>query len=252
MDTFTERVHRIRAAQHAGRGFDFEGMLERHYRRFLRQGDTVIDVGAHAGRHLRPFIECVGRSGRVVAFEPLPFAYERLRASFNVPNVVLKNVALSDTEGDVSFVHAQGTPEESGLKARIYNHPSAAKPVTITVAAERLDRYVDNVPGLKYIKIDVEGGEMSVLSGGTRMLDAHRPLLSVEYGRPGYSVYGHTLFTLFDFAQEREYVMFDIFGHRLGRDEWPMACDSICWDFFMVPAEKVPSFEQSVQPVPLD
>jgi FkbM family methyltransferase len=252
MEPFIERIRKIRAAQQAGRSFDFESMLERHYRRFLRAGDTVIDIGAHTGRHLANFIECVGPSGHVIAFEPLPFAFQKLSSRFAGPTVVLKNVALTDSEGTVSFVHAQGTPEESGLRKRVYNNPEAAKPVTIEVTAEKLDRYVDAAAGLKYIKIDVEGGELSVLSGATRILEVHRPWVSVEYGHPGYSVYGHTLYTLFDFAQARDYAMFDIFGHRLGRTEWPMSCDAICWDFFMVPIEKVPLFETSVQPVPID
>jgi len=30
---------------------DFEKILERHYRRWLKSGDSIIDVGAHVGRH---------------------------------------------------------------------------------------------------------------------------------------------------------------------------------------------------------
>lgn len=246
---FSARVAAIRALQHSGHAFDFEGMLEQHYRRFLRTGDTVIDVGAHTGRHLSRFVECVGKSGRVVAFEPLPVAFQELQARFTQPNVVLRNCALANQAGTVSFVHAQGAPEESGLRQRIYNRPDLTTPVEITVPAELLDSYVDEVPGLTYVKIDVEGGEMDVLQGGRRLIDAHRPYLSVEYGKPGYSVYGHSLFTLFDFSQTIGYVMYDIFGHRLGRSEWPMSCDSICWDFFMVPAEHVDAFEAAVAPV---
>jgi FkbM family methyltransferase len=252
LNDFPRRREKILTALQAGRSFDFEHMLEQHYRRFLGRGDGVIDVGAHTGRHLVNFIECVGDSGHIIAFEPLPFAYEHLRARYRRANVVLKNAALSDTEGVVSFVHAQGTPEESGLRERAYNSPDAAKPRVIEVAAEKLDRYVDAIARLKYIKIDVEGGEMNVLSGGARMLSVHRPLVSVEYGRPGYSAYGHTLFTLFDFAEANDYVMYDIFANRLGREQWPQSCDSICWDFFMVPAEKEADFARLVPPVVVD
>lgn len=249
VDDFRRRREKILTALQAGRGFDFEHMLEQHYRRFLSRGDGVIDVGAHTGRHLVNFIECVGDSGHIIAFEPLAFAYDHLRSRYRRPNVVLKNAALSDTEGLVSFVHAQGTPEESDLLERVYNSPQEAKPHVIEVTAEKLDRYVDEIPRLKYIKIDVEGGEMNVLAGGTRMLSVHRPIVSVEYGRPGYTVYGHTLFTLFDFAEANGYVMYDVFANRLGRAEWPQSCDSICWDFFMVPAEKETEFARLVPPV---
>ena len=247
-----ERLRAIRALQAAGRSFDFEGMLERHYRRFLKRGDGVFDVGAHTGRHLACFIDCVGPDGRVVAFEPLPFAFAHLRRHFERPGVTLKNVALSESDGVIPFVFAEGSPEESGLRQRVYNLPEQAKPRAIEVATERLDRYVDAVENLKYVKIDVEGGEMNVLNGGVEVLARRRPLVSVEYGHPGYSVYGHSLYTLFDFAEHHGYVLYDIFANRLGRVEWPHSCDAICWDFFMVPVEKEDDFAHAVPPVPID
>jgi FkbM family methyltransferase len=252
MDHFSQRLERITAAQRAGRAFDFEGMLERHYRSLVRRGDTVADVGAHTGRHLACLLECVGPTGRVLAFEPLPFAFRQLQARFDQPNVTLCNVALAGARGRLPFVHAEGTPEESGLRQRVYNTPAAARPRQIEVAVETLDDQLESVPGLRYVKVDVEGGEMDVLSGARGVLSKQRPFLSVEYGQPGYSAYGHGLFTLFDFAEAGEYAMYDVFGHRLGRGEWPRSCDVICWDFFMVPVEKTAEFEHFVPPVALD
>lgn len=54
---------------------DYEALIERHYRRLIRTGDIVFDVGAHTGRHLQHFVQLVGRNGEVLAFEPLPTAY---------------------------------------------------------------------------------------------------------------------------------------------------------------------------------
>jgi FkbM family methyltransferase len=249
---FFERIAAIRKLQQSGHAFDFEDMLEQHYRRFLQRGNVVIDVGAHVGRHLSRFVECVGTSGRVIAFEPLPFAFEELRSRFKQSNVELENCALTDHTGSVSFVHAQGTPEESGLRQRVYNQPDVAKPIEITVRADILDNFNDRIPRLDYIKIDVEGGEMNVLYGSKKIIATHRPYISVEYGRPGYSVYGHSLFTVFDFSEAIDYVMYDIFGHRLDRLRWPMSCDSICWDFFMVPQEKASDFEGVIEAIRVD
>lgn len=230
-------------------GVDYEMLLERQYTRFLQPGDVVVDIGAHAGRHLARFIDCVGPHGRVVGFEPLPQMHAELRRRFASPNVELHNVALTNTSGRVEFVHAKGAPEESGLRERAYNHPDAVVPTRIEVEAQRLDRYADALDGLRFIKIDVEGAEMNVLEGATAVLDRHRPWLSVEYGRPAYGAYGHETHTLFDFAERHGYLMYDLFGHHLDRASWGVACDSIYWDYFMIPAEQREQFERRMPPL---
>ncbi|MFI4970395.1 MAG: FkbM family methyltransferase [Lysobacterales bacterium] len=238
----------IQEAVQGSGGIDYEALLERHYTKLIRCGDTVVDIGAHTGRHLAKFIECVGRGGRVFGFEPLPFAYAILQRNFRGDNVVLENVALTDTTGHVEFVHAQGAPEESGLRERVYNRPEAVTPVRIEVRAEKLDHYAGVLAGLRFVKIDVEGAEMNVLRGATAVLERYRPIVSVEYGRPAYGAYGHDTFTLFDFAEQHGFAMYDIFANRLGREEWALACDSVYWDYFMVPLEKEAGFVRDVPP----
>jgi FkbM family methyltransferase len=246
------RLAAISAAIARNGGVDYEQLLERQYVKLLRPGDTVVDVGAHAGRHLAKFIGCVGREGRVFGFEPLPDMHTQLLRRFGARNVMLHNVALSDSEGRVSFVHAKGAPEESGLRQRTYNDPRKVTPTAIEVLAQRLDGHIDALGGLRFIKIDVEGAEMNVLRGAEAVLARHRPIVSVEYGRPAYGAYGHDTFTLFDFAGQHGYAMYDIFAHRLDRDEWGIACDSVYWDYFMVPFEQEAEFARAVPPLAPD
>ncbi|MEO7756832.1 MAG: FkbM family methyltransferase, partial [Dokdonella sp.] len=245
---FLERFVEIQRAVASSR-IDYEALLEFQYRKFIRAGDTVVDVGAHTGRHLAKFLTCIGAGGRLIAFEPLPYAHAILSKAFSAANVTLHKIALTDTVGNLEFVYAEGSPEESGLRERIYNDPSLVKPRRIQVVADTLDRHADALNGLSFIKIDVEGAEMNVLRGARHVLDRYRPIVSVEYGRPAYSVYGNEMFTLFDFAEASGFAMYDLFGNRLDREAWAIACDSIYWDFFMVPYEKEADFAQRVPPV---
>lgn len=227
--------------------FNYETLLEIHYSRWLKSGDTVMDIGAHTGRHLRAFLDCVGETGQVFAFEPLPLAFEVLKRRYSGTVAVLNNVALGKTAGRAEFTFAQGTPEESGLKQRIFNHPDKAHPEVIEVQVETLDAYCQHLNDLSFVKIDVEGGEIGCLQGAEQTLARLRPLVSVEYGFPSYSVYGHTKDTLFDFAAQAGYQLFDIFLNDLSdRDNWNLCCDYICWDFFMVPHERVAEFVERI------
>jgi FkbM family methyltransferase len=242
------RINQIRDKMASGEiSADYELRLEQHYRQWLKEGDTVLDVGAHIGRHLAPFLDCVGSTGQVLAFEPLPYAFKILKEKFTDTRAVLHNVALGTVAGLADFTHAQGTPEESGLQQRIYNAPERANPIRILVNVKTLDSYSENLATVDFIKIDTEGGEIGCLQGGQKTLARFRPLISVEYGYPGYSVYGHTKDTLFDFATQHGYQLFDIFLHDLAqRDDWNLACDGICWDFFMVPKERVAEFRKKL------
>lgn len=219
----------------------YEAMLEAMYRRILTPGQCVYDIGCHAGRHARPFLDCVGPGGRVVGFEPIPEMADGLRGlAREAPNFTLFETALSNRRGRSTFVHAQGTPEESGLIERRFNHPEAAQPRRIEVAVNRLDDFAaeQGLPDPDYIKIDVEGGELDVLDGAQALLARARPVLSVEYGAPGYAPYGHKAQDLWLFAERAGFDVFDLFGYRLPTlDSWLAECDRGLWDWFLVPDE---------------
>jgi FkbM family methyltransferase len=217
-------------------GVDYESILEQQYRRFLKADATIIDVGAHAGRHTRVFLEIAAR-GRVIAVEPLPDKAEALRQAFGA-QITLFEGALGESEGRTTFVWAQGTPEESGLKRRNYNDPAQANPTEIEVEIRTLDGLGRDLLRCDFIKIDVEGAELTALKGGTDLLRRLRPVVSVEFGRPAYSVYGHEASELYDFAAGQGYRLHDLFLNPVpDRETWLKVCDCATWDYFMLPQE---------------
>jgi FkbM family methyltransferase len=219
---------------------DYEHILECNYRRLIGSGNTVFDIGAHEGRHTRIFSEIVGPQGAVWAFEPLPVQFSTLQELNLGRHVKLFNAAVSDYSGWASFVHARGTPSESGLRQRVFNAPDLADPQTIQVNIIRIDDFLEQITSLHYVKVDVEGGEIGCLRGGVNALRRWRPFVTVEYGAQGYSVYGHTRRTLFDFAESIGFVVGDLFGAVCpDLETWDVVCDRVYWDWFLVPRERV-------------
>lgn len=226
--------------------FDYELLLEKRYRHWIKKGDVVVDIGAHNGRHLRKFMALTGKSGHVIGFEPIPIKFAKLKKYYN-DKCLLINSALSYKSGVANFIVAEGALQESGLKERIYNKPKKVHPRTIQVTLETLDSYAQQISSVKFIKIDVEGGEIDCLRGAVEVINKFRPVISIEYGEPSYSVYGNTKWTLFDFCEEHKYVLYDIFLNRLNsRDKWSSTVDAISWDYFMVPLEKESEFIDAV------
>jgi FkbM family methyltransferase len=219
---------------------DYEAVLEAQYRSFLKPDATIIDIGAHSGRHTRVFV-ALAPLGQVLAVEPLPDKANGLRQAFG-QSIRLFEGALGETEGRAKFVWAQGTPEESGFRERHYNDPEHAKPTHIEVEVTTLDVLGGDLERCDFVKIDVEGAELTTLRGGSRFLDRLRPIVSVEFGKPAYAVYGVEATDLYRFAKAHRYRIHDVFLNPIpDLSSWLSVCDRATWDYFLIPEEKASS-----------
>jgi FkbM family methyltransferase len=169
---------------------------------------NCIDIGANRGTVLREIL-AIAPQGDHLAFEPLPELAACLRVEF--PTVDVREVALSDVNGEASFKHVHEDPAYSGLRERPY--PADWQPETITVTTSRLDDCIPEDYKPDFVKIDVEGGEFGVLVGATRTLSSHHPLIIVEHGNDAERGYGYTTSDLHALLTDLGYSILDIDGH---------------------------------------
>ena len=162
--------------------------LERFMIRELRPGGTAIDVGANVGFFSLLAARLVGPEGRVVAAEPsgAPLAYLR-RNMAGVPGVEIVEKALAAEAGTVTFHEAEGAAMVSSSTSAAHIAGRSRHVRRYTVPATTLDALVAErglVPDL--VKLDVEGGELAVLTGGSEVLSRHRPAVAMEVDFPDY------------------------------------------------------------------
>lgn len=169
----------------------YDLLSEKIMRRVLRPDSVCIDVGCHAGSILRTMMSISPR-GEFFAFEPLPDLFAGLKASFDLPNVHLFEVALSDTEGSSSYNHVLTDPALSGLIRRGYFR-EGEKDESIEVATRTLDGVMmaHGSPRVRFIKVDVEGGELLVFRGGLRTIRESQPWIAFEHGLGASDYYGY-------------------------------------------------------------
>jgi FkbM family methyltransferase len=165
--------------------------IDRVVRRLINESSNCIDIGCHIGSMLDQFVK-LAPCGRHMAFEPIPWKARRLTRKF--PTVDVKQMALSDSSGEVSFLIDL---DRSGYSGILSSKSRTARTREIKVPCERLDRLVSADYKVDLIKIDVEGAETLVFRGARELLHRDRPALIFESTEAGLSMYGLTSTDMF-------------------------------------------------------
>lgn len=142
-------------------GGGYETRYDQQLSAVIHRDDCVWDIGANVGYYTRSFAERVGTGGTVFAFEPSPANFERLKEqTATLQHATPLQCGLGETDGQVFF---QQGADELGATSRVTEHASSGLLVTIRSGDSLLAEGLAYNPNV--IKMDVEGFELSVLSG---------------------------------------------------------------------------------------
>lgn len=151
----------------------------------LKLPGMVIEVGANMGVHTVPMAAELTRQGRsMLAIEPQPIIFQQLCANLalnGLMNVTALSYACGRESGVVSFeVPDYRSVGNFGCTSMSSSSETGSRHATVPCI--RLDDLVpDAAVGL--MKIDVEGFELQVLEGSTKILARSQPVLYVENDR---------------------------------------------------------------------
>jgi FkbM family methyltransferase len=199
----------------------------------LGPDSNCVDVGASEGRLLAVFAE-LAPLGKHIAYEPVPHVRASLARRF--PQAEVRAAALSDRDGESTFVVHRRLPSRSSLRPVGYD---AGQTETIQVPVETLDRSLPAgyIPHL--LKVDVEGAEHLVLEGAIATLTTHRPVVLFEHQRSTAVHYGSGPERVFGLLVDKLGMrIFDLDGqgpYTLARLRHAYERGSR-WNFFAVPA----------------
>jgi FkbM family methyltransferase len=152
---------------------DLDPKLSLVFRRLLRPGDTVLDIGANLGVMSLVACSLVGPSGAVHAFEPQPALAAKLRESGvanGYGNLHVHACALGADEGELELV----VPEDNMGAASFVRGVQGTR---MNVPVHRTSEYLATLKlgRIRLVKMDVEGFESSVIQGGMQFLAASPP-----------------------------------------------------------------------------
>lgn len=165
-----------------GRSLYLEGIWEPIVTKFIspqiKNGMTVLDIGADIGYYTLLFAKLVGNKGRVFSFEPIPKAKWFLDKNIemnSLNNVSVLSFALFDKPGKVCL-------EDPFTKSKINTSKKTLSENDIIVEMKVFDDWKseEGIDRVDLVKIDVEGAELNILRGMKNTLQSDRPGLLIE------------------------------------------------------------------------
>ena len=151
-----------------------------------KDGDIVVDVGAHMGRYTITSSNYVGPSGKVIAIEAHPYNFKILQRNIwlnRLTNVTAVSCAVYSAEARLKLYLPDedlGYTMHHSLMTNylISKYSQSIERKYIEVEAFTLDKLLQKygIDQVNWIKIDVEGAEYEVLKGAKGILSENKQI----------------------------------------------------------------------------
>ena len=161
-----------------------------------KDGDIVVDIGAHIGRYTIINSKRVGENGKVIAIEAHPDNFEILNRNIKLnklTNVIPLNYAVYSKQTKLKLYLPVEEPGFTIYNTIMVNRTASEEKFT-EVNANTLDNILLQQNGISHadinwIKIDVEGAEFEVLKGAHNILSNSKDiaLLIEVHGLDSYT-----------------------------------------------------------------
>jgi FkbM family methyltransferase len=185
----------------------------------IKDGSTIIDIGANIGAHALPMAKKVAPNGRVYAFEPTDWAFDKLQTNLKL-NPELEQVLriektfLNEKMGlsSPTLTHSSWNLDASDkheVHGGVLQHSANASNLT-------LDQWVEQqgISKIDLIKLDVDGYEVKVLKGAIHTLKEFKPKIILELTLYNLEEYGNSLDELLTILQNNHYQLKTLDGKK--------------------------------------
>ncbi|MEK7519664.1 MAG: FkbM family methyltransferase, partial [Patescibacteria group bacterium] len=153
-----------------------------------------------------------GTKTSIFSFEPSPTSFALLRAQAGAKeNISLHNIALGEHHGTQTLYADTPGSSLASLTRRRLDHFHLTMDATETVTVKTLDAFCEEhkIPRIHFLKMDVEGQELSVLRGGGEMIASGAiDFIQFEFG--GCNIDSRTYFQDFYYLLAPQYNLYRI------------------------------------------
>ncbi|MER2541396.1 MAG: FkbM family methyltransferase [Azonexus sp.] len=234
--------------------FNDTEFFREYYALVLGKDQDVIDLGFNIGIQAELLLALT--SGKVFGFEASRRIYEHAAERFaGQGRVQLFNVAVADRSGFAEFIDTDHWGAGSLKHTAGMDHCGVGEHFLRTeVELARLDDLLPDADNIGLIKLDIEGAELSAMEGAKTLIRRNRPWMVMEYchNALSFEFRGQPISsrTLYDYAREIDYKVYNIFGICLSNPVvWDASILKDTADVFLIPAEKHALWAEQLLPV---
>jgi FkbM family methyltransferase len=153
----------------------------------LKEQNTFIDIGAHYGYYSLLASALVGSKGRIFSIEPSAASFRLLKENTSAfDQIKVIHAAAAGQKGEFILYEYPGPYAEynTTIKDAYHQEKWAKKIVPLETKIHSMvmdDLFKEENIENAFVKIDVEGGEASVIEGMTRSLSENSLVIMMEY-----------------------------------------------------------------------
>ena len=184
-----------------------------YFKKYIKKGDLVIDIGANIGDTTVPMALAAGISGMALAFDPNPFVFKvlELNASLNKDKqcIIPLRYAITEKEEEFYYISSEASFANGGIskttksKHGKFIYPEKIKGINLIDYLEK--NYPDKLSKLSFIKIDTEGYDKEIIKSISSLIDKYKPTIAAECFK--YSSSGEKE-ELFNVIRQHDYDIF--------------------------------------------
>jgi len=215
---------------------------------FLHPGMVFLDVGAHHGLYTVVAAKKLDKQGRVVAFEPSPREYWRLRLHLHLNRlkaVRAEAYAVSSQNGTKTFYAVREDTTMNSLR-RPEIHGALEEIVVETISLDQHCRHHE-IDRVDLVKIDTEGAEIEVLEGARGILSSCRPFIICEVLDQVTRAWGYDAREIVSWLAHCGYAWFDFHPHGTVTPHTQKRDYPEVKNYLAVPAEKLALLQPWIQ-----
>lgn len=216
----------------------------------LQPGMVFFDIGAYHGIYSLVASRRLEDSGHVIAFEPSPREFSRLRLHLRWNGVRRARAECcavgARAEERTFFQVSSGDTTRNSLRP-----PATTDSLKeVRVKTISLDQYIAGFPldRVDIVKLDVEGGEMEVLGGASSLLTRLRPIFICEVLDAATQPWGYEAREIIAALSRHDFAWLEfrpgggLSPHQI-QDHYPEVKN-----FVAVPREKLPHISEQIVP----
>jgi len=159
------------------------------FRQYIPEGSLAIDIGANIGDLTVSMAVAAGPEGLVLALDPNPHVFRVLEANAALnrgkANIVPLQFAATEEETQFYFASSDASMGNGGLITDLNDNRHGKYKLKDPIRGVNLgkclqEHYMNWLPKLSLIKVDVEGLDYYVLRSLEPLLEKYRPVIITE------------------------------------------------------------------------